>query len=82
MLKGIFLNNFFLDEYNSEEDEMSAQELIDFSPVYRCLYISKVLGFESKFETYYRSQRLKQVRLVVEPVHNMVYLHIRWFLNN
>lgn len=51
---------------------MSAQDLIDFSPVYRCLHIYKVLGSKETFETYYRKQRKKQARLVLQPPTNMV----------
>lgn len=46
--------------------------MIDFSPIYRCLHISTVLGSRSKFENYYRAERTKQVRLVLQPPPNMV----------
>lgn len=46
--------------------------MIDFSPIYRCLHISTVLGTRSKFETYYRNERTKQARLVLQPPTNMV----------
>lgn len=49
------------------EDDLSAQEMIDFSPIYRCLHISAVLGSRATFETYYRSERTKQARLVLQP---------------
>ncbi|XP_028133189.1 exocyst complex component 6 [Diabrotica virgifera virgifera] len=54
----------------SDEDR-SAQELIDFSPIYRGLHIAHVLGRSSTFETYYRAERTKQVRLVLQPPTNM-----------
>lgn len=54
------------------EEDLSAQEMIDFSPVYRCLHISTVLGSRATFESYYRSQRTKQARLVLQPPTNMV----------
>ena len=57
--------------YDAEED-LSAQDLIDFSPVYRCLHIYRVLGSGETFETYYRKQRKKQARLVLQPPTNMV----------
>jgi hypothetical protein len=57
--------------YDAEED-LSAQDLIDFSPVYRCLHIYTVLGSRETFETYYRKQRKKQARLVLQPPTNMV----------
>ncbi|KAF2884289.1 hypothetical protein ILUMI_21881 [Ignelater luminosus] len=53
------------------EDELSAQEMIDFSPIYRCLHISTVLGSRATFETYYRAERTKQARLVLQPPTNM-----------
>ncbi|XP_060103208.1 exocyst complex component 6B [Heteronotia binoei] len=60
-----------------EEEEASAcpvpgaQELVDFSPVYRCLHIYSVLGARETFENYYRKQRRKQARLVLQPPSNM-----------
>lgn len=56
--------------YDAEED-LSAQDLIDFSPVHRCLHIYSVLGSRETFETYYRKQRKKQARLVLQPPTNM-----------
>uniref|UniRef100_A0A8C2HIT0 Exocyst complex component 6B n=1 Tax=Cyprinus carpio TaxID=7962 RepID=A0A8C2HIT0_CYPCA len=49
-----------------------AQDLVDFSPVYRCLHIYTVLGARDTFENYYRKQRRKQARLVLQPHSNMV----------
>lgn len=55
-----------------EEDEVSgAQDLVDFSPVYCCLHIYTVLGLRDVFENYYRKQRRKQARLVLQPHSNM-----------
>uniref|UniRef100_A0A8C5JP74 Exocyst complex component n=1 Tax=Junco hyemalis TaxID=40217 RepID=A0A8C5JP74_JUNHY len=48
-----------------------AQDLVDFSPVYRCLHIYSVLGARETFESYYRKQRRKQARLVLQPPSNM-----------
>ncbi|CAI9733086.1 exocyst complex component 6B-like isoform X1 [Octopus vulgaris] len=53
------------------DEELSAQDLIDFSPVYRCLHIYSVLGARETFETYYRKQRRKQARLSLKPSQNM-----------
>ncbi|KAG8310456.1 Exocyst complex component 6 [Homalodisca vitripennis] len=53
------------------EEDLSAQDLIDFSPVYRCLHIYSVLSSRDIFETYYRKQRKKQARLVLQPPTNM-----------
>ncbi|KAJ4940289.1 hypothetical protein JOQ06_026598, partial [Pogonophryne albipinna] len=51
---------------------LTAQDLVDFSPVYRCLHIYTVLGDRETFENYYRKQRKKQARLVLQPQANMV----------
>uniref|UniRef100_A0A1B6C9M8 Exocyst complex component n=1 Tax=Clastoptera arizonana TaxID=38151 RepID=A0A1B6C9M8_9HEMI len=56
--------------YDVEED-LSAQDLIDFSPVYRCLHIYTVISSSDVFEVYYRKQRKKQARLVLQPPTNM-----------
>lgn len=45
---------------------LSAHELVDFSPVYRGLHIYTVLGLRDEFIDYYRVQRRKQARLVLE----------------
>uniref|UniRef100_A0A8K9V8Q5 Exocyst complex component n=1 Tax=Oncorhynchus mykiss TaxID=8022 RepID=A0A8K9V8Q5_ONCMY len=52
-------------------DVLTAQDLVDFSPVYRCLHIYTVLGDRETFENYYRKQRKKQARLVLQPQSNM-----------
>uniref|UniRef100_A0A674C983 Exocyst complex component n=1 Tax=Salmo trutta TaxID=8032 RepID=A0A674C983_SALTR len=54
-----------------EEGVLTAQDLVDFSPVYRCLHIYTVLGDRETFENYYRKQRRKQARLVLQPQSNM-----------
>ncbi|XP_061566421.1 exocyst complex component 6B isoform X2 [Cololabis saira] len=62
-----------LDVEDEEEDDETpgAQDLVDFSPVYRCLHIYTVLGLRDVFENYYRKQRRKQARLVLQPHSNM-----------
>lgn len=52
-----------------EELDKSAQDLVDFSPVYKCLYIFTVVGERETFDTYYRKQRRKQARLALELNH-------------
>nr|XP_015801722.2 exocyst complex component 6B isoform X2 [Nothobranchius furzeri] len=65
-------NSGILDVEDEEEDDVpGAQELVDFSPVYRCLHIYTVLGLRDVFENYYRKQRRKQARLVLQPHSNM-----------
>ncbi|XP_057681463.1 exocyst complex component 6 isoform X1 [Corythoichthys intestinalis] len=59
------------DEDDADEEILTAQDLVDFSPVYRCLHIYAVLGDRETFENYYRKQRKKQARLVLQPQANM-----------
>ncbi|XP_064451095.1 exocyst complex component 6 isoform X3 [Mirounga angustirostris] len=61
----------FEEEDENEEEVLTVQDLVDFSPVYRCLHIYSVLGDEETFENYYRKQRKKQARLVLQPQSNM-----------
>ncbi|XP_069712728.1 exocyst complex component 6B isoform X4 [Phaenicophaeus curvirostris] len=56
---------------SSDLEVPGAQDLVDFSPVYRCLHIYSVLGARETFESYYRKQRRKQARLVLQPPSNM-----------
>lgn len=67
-----------------EEEGLSAQDLVDFSPLYRCLHIFTVLGDKQTFENYYRKQRREQSSLVLQPISNMVieltYSHINYRL--
>ncbi|NWW39528.1 EXOC6 protein, partial [Panurus biarmicus] len=67
----ITLKRTFEDEDEHEEEVLTAQDLVDFSPVYRCLHIYSVLGDGEIFENYYRKQRRKQARLVLQPQSNM-----------
>uniref|UniRef100_A0A4W3J8W2 Exocyst complex component 6B-like n=1 Tax=Callorhinchus milii TaxID=7868 RepID=A0A4W3J8W2_CALMI len=60
-----------VEDEEEEEEVLSAQDLVDFSPVYRCLHIYTVLGAQDTFESYYRKQRRKQARLVLQPPSNM-----------
>jgi len=56
--------------YDTEED-LSAPDLVDFSPVYRCLHIYTVLGERETYERYYRKQRTQQSTLTLTPPNNM-----------
>nr|XP_026691498.1 exocyst complex component 6 isoform X3 [Ciona intestinalis] len=74
---GTYVNHSLVDEFttgadmNSENDgkyeDLSASDLVDFSPVYKCLHIFGLVGAQAQFETYYRTQRKNQARLVLEP---------------
>uniref|UniRef100_A0A8D3CEZ7 Exocyst complex component n=1 Tax=Scophthalmus maximus TaxID=52904 RepID=A0A8D3CEZ7_SCOMX len=79
LLTGI-MQSINKQETKEEEEEEERQwkrrkqkrrELVDFSPVYRCLHIYTVLGLREAFENYYRKQRRKQARLVLQPHSNM-----------
>jgi hypothetical protein len=59
------------DVNNGSEEELSATDLVDFSPVYRCLHIFGCLGAREQFETYYRQQRLQQAKLALQSPINM-----------
>ncbi|VEN39117.1 unnamed protein product [Callosobruchus maculatus] len=63
--------NAALPPGHSNEEDLSAQELIDFSPIYRGLHIAHILGRSPTFESYYRAERTKQARLVLQPPTNM-----------
>ncbi|XP_037089279.1 exocyst complex component 6B-like isoform X2 [Pollicipes pollicipes] len=53
------------------DDEGAAQEMVNFSAVYRCLHIFTALGARDAFETYYRKQRQQQCELALRPPANM-----------
>lgn len=55
----------------SDDDNLSAQDIIDFSPIYRCLHIYTVLGQREYFEKDYRQQRRDQSKLVLQPPPGM-----------
>ena len=52
-----------------QENDLCAQDLLNFSPVYKCLHIYSVLGAREEFEMYYRDQRHRQARLVLQQRH-------------
>ncbi|XP_042363497.1 exocyst complex component 6 isoform X8 [Plectropomus leopardus] len=68
---GLMMDDDTGDEEEADEEVLTAQDLVDFSPVYRCLHIYTVLGDRETFESYYRKQRKKQARLVLQPQANM-----------
>ncbi|XP_067433324.1 exocyst complex component 6 isoform X5 [Thunnus thynnus] len=68
---GLMMDDDTGDEEEGDEEILTAQDLVDFSPVYRCLHIYTVLGDRETFENYYRKQRKKQARLVLQPQANM-----------
>uniref|UniRef100_A0A672H3C0 Exocyst complex component n=1 Tax=Salarias fasciatus TaxID=181472 RepID=A0A672H3C0_SALFA len=68
---GLLMDEDAMDEEDGDDEVLTAQDLVDFSPVYRCLHIYTVLGDRETFENYYRKQRKKQARLVLQPQANM-----------
>ncbi|XP_060884160.1 exocyst complex component 6 isoform X1 [Labrus mixtus] len=68
---GLMIEDDSGEEEEADEEVLTAQDLVDFSPVYRCLHIYTVLGDRETFENYYRKQRKKQARLVLQPQANM-----------
>jgi hypothetical protein len=55
----------------TEDEELSATDLVDFSAVYRCLHIYTCLGARETFEHYYRQQRQQQAKLALQAPINM-----------
>ncbi|XP_037075604.1 LOW QUALITY PROTEIN: exocyst complex component 6B-like [Pollicipes pollicipes] len=53
-----------------EDDDRAAQELVNFSPVYRCLHIFTALGAKETFRAYYVKQRQKQAGLALQAPAN------------
>ena len=49
------------ESVHETEEDLSAEDWVDFSAVYRCLHIRTVLGERDDFEKYYRKQRRQQV---------------------
>lgn len=47
-------------------------DVVDFSPLYRNLHMNQILGSKTSFANYYSSQRKKQLKLILEPLANMV----------
>ena len=57
--------------FNCCPQDLSASDIVDFSPVYKCMHIFGLVGSRVEFETYYRSQRRRQARLALEPPVSM-----------
>ncbi|XP_070498468.1 exocyst complex component 6 [Chironomus tepperi] len=59
------------EEYSIDEEELCAADLIDFSPIYRCLHIYTVLDDKEYFAKYYQKQRKDQAKLVLQAPQAM-----------
>uniref|UniRef100_A0A8D8BZX6 Exocyst complex component n=1 Tax=Culex pipiens TaxID=7175 RepID=A0A8D8BZX6_CULPI len=66
--KQMALNGECVDD---DEEDVNAQDLIDFSPIYRCLHIYTVLNDKEYFEKDYRKQRRDQAKLVLQAPQTM-----------
>ncbi|XP_046959749.1 exocyst complex component 6 [Vanessa cardui] len=56
-------------------------ELVDCSPLHRCLHIHSVLGAKNDFVQYYRAQRKQQARLVLIPASGNLHDSIQSLKN-
>lgn len=59
------------EEYSIDDDDLCAQDMIDFSPIYRCLHIYTVLDDKDYFAKYYQQQRRDQSKLVLQAPQAM-----------
>lgn len=73
-IKPNHMNGNVEEENNIDEDyllmneELSATDIVDFSPVYRCLHIFGCISAREQFEVYYRQQRKQQARLILQSI--------------
>lgn len=66
---GVVVNGDSIEEeYLFVNEELSATDIVDFSPVYRCLHIFGCLGAREQFEIYYRQQRKQQAKLILQSI--------------
>ncbi|KAF8363690.1 sec-15, partial [Pristionchus pacificus] len=63
-----------------DSEQLSAQDLIDFTPIHRCSQIFNVLGKKDEFEAYYRKQREQQCDIVCKAPPKMTTLkqYVDW----
>uniref|UniRef100_A0A8K9VF24 Exocyst complex component n=1 Tax=Oncorhynchus mykiss TaxID=8022 RepID=A0A8K9VF24_ONCMY len=61
----------FLESIRKHSDKIGETAMKQKQAEYRCLHIYTVLGDRETFENYYRKQRKKQARLVLQPQSNM-----------
>lgn len=59
------------EEYSIDDEDLCAQDMIDFSPIYRCLHIYTVLDDKEYFAKYYQQQRRDQSKLVLQAPQAM-----------
>lgn len=66
-----------LNNENREEHEANMKKLpfdvIDFSPLYKNLHMNQLLGSKSQFASYYRTQRQKQLKLILDAATEVYF---------
>jgi hypothetical protein len=76
--KKYFLLEKDLNNENKEEHEANFKKLpfdvIDFSPLYKNLHMNQLLGSKSQFASYYRTQRQKQLKLILDAATEVLEL--------
>ncbi|CAG0888300.1 unnamed protein product [Cyprideis torosa] len=65
---------------DENEEELSAGEMVDFSPVYKCFHIYSLVDCKEELLSYYRNQRQQQALLAFQPPTNM-HGNVRSFVN-
>jgi exocyst complex component 6 len=60
-----------IDNDEIDDDDICAQDMIDFSPIYRCFHIYTVLNDKEYFAKYYQKQRKDQAKLVLQAPQAM-----------
>ncbi|TKR80500.1 hypothetical protein L596_014567 [Steinernema carpocapsae] len=50
---------------DDDDENLSAQDLIDFTPIHRCCQIFNVLGDRETFDDFYRKQRKEQAKVII-----------------
>lgn len=71
IIKDYYGNEESSKKYAVDQDDLSALDDIDFSPIYRCLQIYTVLNERQYFEKDYRQQRRDQAKLVLQAPQTM-----------
>ncbi|GMT35890.1 hypothetical protein PFISCL1PPCAC_27187, partial [Pristionchus fissidentatus] len=63
-----------------DSEQISAQDMIDFTPIHRCSQIFNVLNKKETFEVYYRTQREQQCEMVCQAPSKMTTLkhYVDW----
>jgi exocyst complex component 6 len=63
-----------IEDNSAEDEDLCAQDMIDFSPIYRCLHIYTVLDDKEYFAKYYQKQRCDQSKLVLQVIFSVTHI--------